>query len=240
MPDHDSIHGHCFKKFTSIHDRLAIEINRCLQETHWSKWMTEGKTILIQKDPQKGQPPTNADPPVCLTMMWKIRTAQIKEEIYYSLINYGIFPKGCHHGIRETVDLLYIEEYILKNSNTRRKNTWDFREWTPSNKGRWKEKLKKEYLRGTRKLQETKLSGKNFINGINTYTVPLIRYSGPFLKWTREELHEMEQRIRKLISMHKALHLKDDVERLSRKEDGRKFTSIQIASMHQYNGSKTT
>ena len=33
-PDHDEIHGFWFKKFTSIQDRLAIEINRCLQGTH--------------------------------------------------------------------------------------------------------------------------------------------------------------------------------------------------------------
>ena len=33
-PDHDGIHGFLFKKFTSIHDRLALEMNRCLQEVH--------------------------------------------------------------------------------------------------------------------------------------------------------------------------------------------------------------
>ena len=30
MPGHDGIHGFWFKKFTSIHDRLALEMNRCL------------------------------------------------------------------------------------------------------------------------------------------------------------------------------------------------------------------
>ena len=29
---------------------------------------------------------------------------------------------------------------------------------------------------------------QNLIKGINTGGVPLVRYSGPFLKWTREEL----------------------------------------------------
>ena len=28
MPGHDGIHGFWFKKFTSIHDRLPLEINR--------------------------------------------------------------------------------------------------------------------------------------------------------------------------------------------------------------------
>ena len=92
-----------------------------------------------------------------------------------------------------------------------------------------KEKIQKEYLRRTRKLLETKLSCRNLIKGINTWAVPLVRYSGPFLKWTKEELNQMDQRTRKLMTMHKALHPRDDVDRLyvSRKEGGRGLASIE-------------
>ena len=45
-----------------------------------------------------------------------------------------------------------------------------------------KEKIKKKYLRRTRKLLETKLSRRNLIKGINTWAVPLVKYSGAFLK----------------------------------------------------------
>ena len=48
-----------------------------------------------------------------------------------------------------------------------------------------KDKTRKEYLRRTRKLLETKLSSRNLIKGINTKAVTLVRYSGLFLKWTR-------------------------------------------------------
>ena len=51
-----------------------------------------------------------------------------------------------------------------------------------------KNKIQKEYLRRTRKLLETKLNCRNLIKGINTWAVILVRYSGPFLKWTRDEL----------------------------------------------------
>ena len=51
-----------------------------------------------------------------------------------------------------------------------------------------KDMIRKEYLRRTLKLLETKLSRRNLIEGINTWAVPLVRYLGPFLKWTREEL----------------------------------------------------
>ena len=49
-----------------------------------------------------------------------------------------------------------------------------------------KDKIRKEYLRRTRKLLETKLSCRNFIKRKNTWAVPLVRYSEPFLKWTRD------------------------------------------------------
>ena len=92
-----------------------------------------------------------------------------------------------------------------------------------------KDKIQKEYLRRTRKLLETKLTSRNLIKGINTWDVSLVRYSGLFLKWTRDELKQMDQRTRKVMTMQKALHPKDDIDRLyvSRKEGGRGLTSIE-------------
>ena len=92
-----------------------------------------------------------------------------------------------------------------------------------------KDTIRKEYLRRTRKLFETKLSSRNLIKGINTWAERLVRYSGPFLMWTREELKQMDQRTRKLMTIHKALHPRDDVDRLyvSRKEGGRGHASIE-------------
>ena len=43
-----------------------------------------------------------------------------------------------------------------------------------------KDMIRKEYLRRTRKLLETKVSSRNLIKGKNTWAVPLVRYSGPF------------------------------------------------------------
>ena len=92
-----------------------------------------------------------------------------------------------------------------------------------------KNKIQKEYLRRTRKLLETKLNCRNLIKGIDTWAVPLVRYSGPFLKWTRDELKQMDQRTRKLMTKHKALYPRDDVDRLyvSRKEGERGLVSIE-------------
>ena len=87
----------------------------------------------------------------------------------------------------------------------------------------------KKYIKRTRKLLETKLHSRNLIKGINTWAVPLLRYREPFFKWIRDELQQMDQRTRKLMMIYKALHPRDDVDRLymSRKEVGRGLTNIQ-------------
>ena len=106
-----------------------------------------------------------------------------------------------------------------------------------------KDKIQKEYLRRTRKLLETKLSSRNLIKGINTWAVPLVRYSGPFLKWTRDELRQMDQRTRKLMTMYKALHPRDNVDRLYmylEKTEEEDLPASKTALTHRYNGSKTT
>ena len=51
--------------------------------------------------------------------------------------------------------------------------------------------------RKTRKLLETKLYCRNLITGINSWAVLLVRNSGSFLKWIREELKQMDTRTRK-------------------------------------------
>ena len=88
-----------------------------------------------------------------------------------------------------------------------------------------KEKLKKEYLRRTRMLFEKKLCCRSLIEEINIWVVLLVRYSGLVLKWTREELKQMDQRTRKLTTMHKA-NAREDADKLYvwKKKEERKTT----------------
>ena len=58
-------------------------------------------------------------------IMWKMLTVQILEKFYDSLIRCRLFPeerKGCRKWTRDTGDLLYIDQNILKERKTRRKN----------------------------------------------------------------------------------------------------------------------
>ena len=92
-----------------------------------------------------------------------------------------------------------------------------------------KDKIQKEYLRRTRKRSETKLCSRNLFKGINTWAALLVRYSGPFLKWTKEELKQMDQRTWKVMTMHKALHHRTNADRqyVSRRKRGIRLARIE-------------
>ena len=85
-----------------------------------------------------------------------------------------------------------------------------------------KEKIRKEW-------ESFFFCSRNLIKAINIWAVLFERFSGSFLKLTREEFRRMGQRIRKLMTMHEVLHPRNDIDRLylSRKEGGRGQTSIE-------------
>ena len=66
----------------------------------------------------------NARPKTCLFMVWNILTALIKEEIYYMLINDGLFAEGqkeCRKGIRVRDGQQYIDQQIFMKVIIRQK-----------------------------------------------------------------------------------------------------------------------
>ena len=94
IPGHDGIHGFWLKKFTSIHDRLTVEMNRCTR----TRMDDQRKDHIDPEGTFKGTTPNNYRPITYIPMMWKILTAQIREEIYNSLTSRRLFPeeqKGC-------------------------------------------------------------------------------------------------------------------------------------------------
>ena len=93
-------------------------MNKYLQGAN--KWMTKGKTTLIQKDTLQQLQTHNLT-----TNSVENINSKNKEEIYDSLTSYGLFPeeqKGNCKGFRETGELLYIDQHILNESKTRQKN----------------------------------------------------------------------------------------------------------------------
>ena len=77
-----------------------------------------------------------------------------------------------------------------------------------------KESFRKEYLRRTKAIMKSRLNGKNKIKAMNTWAVSLMRYGAGIVKWTLNELDEMDRKTRKIMKMNKEFHSKSDVNRL--------------------------
>ena len=75
-----------------------------------------------------------------------------------------------------------------------------------------KEKVRKEYLRRTSKLLETKHNSRNLIKGINIWAVSFIRCSGSFLNRKREDIIKIDHRTRRLAIMHKDLYQRNNTD----------------------------
>ena len=65
-----------------------------------------------------------------------------------------------------------------------------------------------------RKILRSKLNGGNIIKAINSWAVPVVRYSTVIIDWTQAELEDLDRKTRKLMSAHHALHPQSDVDRL--------------------------
>ena len=82
-----------------------------------------------------------------------------------------------------------------------------------------KEKIRKEKLRWRRKLFKTKLCSRNLIQEINSWVVSLVKYWELFSKWTRKELRQIDQRTNMLMTIHKALHLREDIDSICQEKE---------------------
>ena len=85
-----------------------------------------------------------------------------------------------------------------------------------------KDKFKNEYFRRAKLIMKSKLNGRNKIMALNTWTVSILRYSAGTLKWTKNELQEMDRKTRKFMLINKELLPRSDVAQLyvSRKNGG--------------------
>ena len=161
----------------------------------------------------------------------RIGNPKARSENIQSIYRNGIWHGKMHLGSKEKQQTTHYRRNRItksrKDQNVRRKGKVQIVVNTGSGHHQISGDERKNYKRETRKLITTKLYSRNLIKMINTWAVLLIRYLGPFLKCTREELKQMDQRTRKLMTMYKDLHLRDDVDRLyvSRKERRRRIAS---------------
>ena len=77
-----------------------------------------------------------------------------------------------------------------------------------------KKKVASEYTMRVRKVLKSKLNGGNSIRAINSWAIPVIRYTAGIVDWTQAELEDLDRKTRKLMTANHALHLQCDVDRL--------------------------
>ena len=115
-PGPDGVRGFWFKKFDSLQPVLVSCLNRCLDSGEVPTWMVKGRTVLIQKDPKRGNIASNYRVIACLPLMWKLLTGMIAEQMYSHLRENGVLPdeqKGCRKRSRGTKDQLLIDKTVL-------------------------------------------------------------------------------------------------------------------------------
>ena len=124
-PGPDAVQGFWIKQLTKLHSKMAQYLNECLETAHTPEWMTSGRTVLIQKDKEKGTVPGNYRPITCLPIVWKVLTSILSDEIYRHLEDSNLIgeeQKGCRRGYRGTKDHLMLDKVILKDCKRRKTN----------------------------------------------------------------------------------------------------------------------
>ena len=119
------VQGLWLKNFSSLHERVRLQLKECLDSRFVPSWLTRGRTSLLQKDKSKGNVASNYRPITCLPLMWKLLTGVIGEQIYAHSDHEKLLPeeqKGCKKGSRGMNDLLYIDRAVIKEFKSRNKN----------------------------------------------------------------------------------------------------------------------
>ena len=101
--------------------------------------------------------------------------------------------------------------------------------------------VSKEYIRRVRKVLKSQLHGRNCIQAINTWAVPVVRYGAGILSWKTTETKALDVKTRKLMRIHGAQHPQGDVDRLyvSRRQGGRGLHSIEEVVKREENALTT-
>ena len=74
--------------------------------------------------------------------------------------------------------------------------------------------IKKEYITRLKAILKSKLNFRNTVKAINTWAVPVIRYSTGIVDWKNPELRNMDRKTTKVLNIYQALHPRSNVDRL--------------------------
>ena len=123
-PGPDLVQGFWLKNFSSLNEKVRLQLKECLDSGFVPSWLTR-RTSLLQKDKSKGNVASNYRPISCLPLMWRLLTGVIADQMYAHLDQEKLLPEeqnGCRKGSRGTNDLLYIDRAVIKEVKSKDKN----------------------------------------------------------------------------------------------------------------------
>ena len=85
------------------------------------------KTVLIVKNPSKGNIPSNYRPITCLSTVWKFLTSVLRLVLHRHLVSVSAIPfqqKGCTHSSKGSKDHLIVDTFIMNDARRRHKNLY--------------------------------------------------------------------------------------------------------------------
>lgn len=93
-----------------------------------------------------------------------------------------------------------------------------------------KKTLRSRYKGILRKVWGSELSGKNKIRATNMLAIPVLLYTFGAIKWTVNELEELDRATRKIMNMNRSLHPRSSVQRIYLQRDlgGRGLLSVEL------------
>ena len=118
-PGKDGVQGYWLKNLTSLHPRIAVQLNHILDgERPSPDW-------VCLKDQAKGSAADNYRPIPCILLMWKLMTAMLAGKMCSHLERENVLPseqKGCRKGSHGTKDQLLIDKTVLRDCKRRHTN----------------------------------------------------------------------------------------------------------------------
>ena len=125
-PAKDGVQDYGIKNLSNLYERIVVQTNKILMgDDSLTAQMTQGCTVLCQKDPRQGSTGENYCPITCLPLMWKLRTEVIAEDMYNYLEQEKLLSEeqtGCRRGSRGTKDHFLIDKTVLKDYKKRHNN----------------------------------------------------------------------------------------------------------------------
>ena len=87
-PGSDLVQGFWLKNFSSLHERVRLQLKECLDNGFVPSWLTRGRTSLLQK----GNVASDYRTITCLPLMWKLLIGVIADQSYAHLDQEKLLP----------------------------------------------------------------------------------------------------------------------------------------------------